>query len=208
MPGEIRRVGECAERVLVEHRLAVNEFKYYDASAGLAETPVYRAYSRVEGAYLNFGKAFLHLVDGSEIGKNPAYQLHIADAGRQFAFVEFRICAKAREEEQTCTEALLVESVNNKRLIFGINSRITVACLECHCLLAGRSHRGLLVAAGHDCVAAVHRGFEPFHRSCHNTGVILCFQRDAGACIRSMDCARQQQGCERDANLICMFHNE
>ena len=207
MPGEIRRVGECAERVLVEHRLAVNEFKYYDASAGLAETPVHCAYSRVEGAYLNFGKAFLHLVNSGEIGEYPADQLHVANAGRKLIVVEFSVLSEAREEEQTCGKSFLVDSVHNEWLVLRVNTGIAITGLEFHGLFAGRAHRLLLVTARNYCVTAVHRGFEPLDRAGNYPGIVFCFQSYARAGICRMDCAGQQERCKRDANCVCSFHN-
>ena len=163
-------------------RLPVGEFEHHHPASGLRNSPVHRADTAVQSGHADLRDGSLDLVDGGELRQHPRNQLHVAQCRRLLERVEVGILAVIGEEEQSGREALLVHALDHYRLIFGPDAHVAVLGSEAQSILALRGQGLLLIAAGHDDIAALHGRGRPLHGARDHAAAVRSREGYSGAC--------------------------
>ena len=189
LPFKSRRVGQHAQRVLVEACLSVDDFKHNLSARRVGETPVYGRCARVYGHHVYAFHSLLHFVYRLTTAQNPAHQLQVGYGACLLCGVVGFVLAVAREVEQPGRQSFLVDAFGHELFLFHGQPHVAKPCFECHAVGSPSGRVGLLhVASGHDDIPAVQVASAPFDGTCQNGQAARGSQGDAraGCCLRHM----------------------
>ena len=150
---------------------------------------MHRSRTRVEAGDCNLGELFQKLVHRFEVGERPADELEVAERLLELGVVKFGIGSEVREEEQSGTETLFIESFDKQVVKGDPDSDKAVFGIVSHSVLAFRREGLELVSAWYNDIVALKSSFCPFYGAGHGLTAVGSRKRDTrtgGSIVRNI----------------------
>ena len=133
VPGQVGRVGQHAQRVVVETQFpAVDNLQHHLASRLVDKAPVYGRGTRVDLYHMNLAHGVFHFVNRGTFAQQPCQQLQVGDGRRLFLRCISLVLAIRRKVEQSGRQSGFVQPFGHELFLFHGQPDVTIAGRKVH----------------------------------------------------------------------------